>query len=1205
MSEKDKKPVWEELDYEHDAIVEASAGTGKTYALEHIVAHLVDKKGVDIRNLLLVTFTEKAAGELKERIRKMLAGKPAAKQLDEATICTIHSFCQELLREYPFESGMQMASDVVTSDRVLIERAVQSVITGAKFKEMFGGDFANRMKSCVGSDDADALNNALCEALRKVVASGMGVDGWRTKVLNLRLSALDAICRLMPGLAENKDPGEYVLTHTSDGTTLGSRPKDNARYRECFVSLGAWLTNVKDKSNPIENRLKNVVAISTSKMDFKLFKWDGAEYMDVFCKKPGLEPYKQLVDWAISALKGVGWTFDSRVLGMVYTEYLRLKKRSRTMTFNDMVLETSRAVRDAVTDKANPAKQAFLRNIRSRYRIALVDEFQDTDDKQWTIFNSLFSGKVNIIEGSKTKQGCLIVVGDPKQAIYSFRGADIGTYLTARREIITGGGQVLSLEKMYRSTEEMVNAYNKMFGKPKDQKDKPVEGTIGWFDNMQANGEPIEYNKVYFPASEEKPPEDVKDFKYPDSDAAVELLESLPKGTTVTKKACLPLYLENMAEEMLRLHEDEFWKGKMTWSSMCVLVRSHADGSAAQAVLRSKGIPSRIYKEAGLFDSAEAESVLALFDYLTMPRRAGNLAALLLTPFFEVPLSQIEARMSVGDVAFDRLCDRWRTYIAKCEWVKFFESAITDTALGRPHFFVAEGKPRIDGDFMRHRSAIRQIFDLLLVQCGRSRDLTAFADALRTWRRDDANLGEAGSVRDKESEADAVQIMTIHAAKGLERNAVFVAYGFSSVNMPDTPTAERPAEEMEVRRLLYVALTRAKFKLYLPWSKRVASLDSWKTGKKGNPTPLSTFLGQGILYLYGGAETAKTKVKGVDTVPNDATVQKNKQDPQMEGVTSPDLPPTLGMKGWRFKWDSFSSLYHHASPKTEEVEGAKVTNDELQGNDDGGNGGKSDEENGDTKQESLVPKGALSGTVFHEVMERLCENDEAKDEADFKIGEEDDFAKLVEETEDKKSPLLEIVRRRLAANGVVNKVRKEDGETTASTIARMAWNALRTELDFGDKKPFKLCTIPLADRKAEVNFVLDESKLGNVRKEGTGALNGSIDLLIKRDDGYYIVDWKTNALEKYDTTTVDVAMDDAGYHHQYQIYTLAAEKWLGDKTVKGVAYLFVRGGEFDKNPSGVFRLQIKDSDRTQFLDDLNERIGESDKEDEKREEEDR
>jgi len=1200
MSENDKRPAWEELDYKHDAIVEASAGTGKTYALEHIVAHLVDKKGVDIRNLLLVTFTEKAAGELKERIRKMLVGTAAAKQLDEATICTIHSFCQELLREYPFESGMQMASDVVSSDRVLIERAVQSVITGAKFKEIFGEDFANRMKSCVGAADVDALNNALCESLGKVVASGTGVDKWRAKVLNLRLSALDTICKLMPGIVENKNPGEYVLAHTSDGMTLGLRANDNARYRECFASLDNRLASVKDESDAIENRLKDVVAILNSKMDFKLFKWDGVEYKDKFCKKPGLEPYKQLVDWAKSALKGMGWTFDPRVLGMVYTEYLRLKRRSRAMTFDDMVLETSRAVKDAVTDKDNPAKQAFLKNIRSRYRIALVDEFQDTDDKQWTIFNSLFSSKANIIEEAKTKQGCLIVVGDPKQAIYSFRGADIGTYLTARREIKTGGGQILSLEKMYRSTEEMVNAYNKIFDKPKDQGGNP-----GWFDKMQANGEPIEYTKVSFPKSEEKPPEDVKDFKYPDSDAAVELLESLPVGTTVDKKTCLALYLENMTKEMFRLHTDEFWKGKMKWSSMCVLVKSHADGDAAQTVLRSKGIPCRIYKEAGLFDSAEAESVLALFDYLTMPRRAGNLAALLLTPFFEVPLSRIEARMSIGDVAFDRLCDRWRTYIAKYEWVKFFESAINDTALGSPHFVEAEGSSRIDGDFMRHRSAIRQIFDLLLVQCGRSRDLTVFSDALRTWRRNDADLGEAGSVRDKESEADAVQIMTIHAAKGLERNAVFVAYGFSSVNMQNTPKEECPAEEMELRRLLYVALTRAKFKLYLPWSKRVDSLDSWETGKKRSPTPLSTFLGRGILYLHGDAETAKTKVKGVDAVPDDDAGHKKKQGPQIEGTASPDLPPPLGMKGWRFKWDSFSSLYHHAAPKAEEVEGAKVTKDELQGNDDGGNDGKNTEENGGEIKESLVPKGALSGTVFHEVMETLCGNDEDKGEVGFKIGKESNFEKLIEETNGKKSPLLEIVRRKLAANGVANRPGKNPNESTAVSIARMAWNTLRTELDFGDGKPFKLCEIEHKYRKAEVNFVLDESLLFANDINRVGALNGSIDLLVRRDNKYYIIDWKTNALEDYEGTTVKVAMDNAGYHDQYKIYTLAAEKWLGDKAVKGAAYLFVRGGEFGESPSGVYVHTMRDGERAEFATGLVKRLGESDNEDETREEEER
>lgn len=1173
MSESKAKPVWEELNYKHDAIVEASAGTGKTYALEHIVEQLVNN-GIDIRNLLLVTFTEKAAGELRERIRKMLAGKPAAKQLGEATICTIHSFCQELLREYPFESGMQMASDVVSSDRALIERAVQSIMTGLEFKQKYEKTFADEMEELNGVQDTQGLSRAASNRVSAIVQSGLDPKLWWEKRIvgqfaSYRLligQIVDAIKQMTGG----KSPGAYIC----DEIHFPNRQKKNAQAFNDLDDQLSLLNQVQIELEDIHKRgVPTLEKIGGLGVTFGLYDARGEKIIGddgkevKFNKRYPL--YDELKNIAGKASKIEKNTILDCLGEMAYDEYLRLKRRSRTMTFDDMVLETSRAVKDAVADKENPAKQSFLKNIRSRYRIALVDEFQDTDDKQWTIFTSLFSSKVNIIEEAQTKQGCLIVVGDPKQAIYSFRGADIGTYLMARREIQTGGGQVLSLEKMYRSTYEMVESYNKIFDKPKKQGDN-----LGWFDKMEADGEPIEYSKVSFP--KEKPPEDVKDFKYPDSDAAVELLESLPECGPADKKGCLALYLENMAEEMFRLHKDEFWKGKMTWSSMCVLVRSHTDGRTAQEVLRAKGIPCRTYKEAGLFDSAEAESVLALFDYLAMPRRAGNLAALLLTPFFDVPLSRIEARLSVGDVAFDRLCDRWRTYIAKCEWVKFFESAMNDTALGKPHFVIIEGKARIDGDFIRHRSGIRQMFDQLLVKCGRSRDLSAFSDALRSWQRDDAALGEAGSVRNKESEADAVQIMTMHAAKGLESNAVFVAYGFSSVNMSDTPKEERPAEEMELRRLLYVALTRAKYKLYLPWSKRVESLDSWKTGKKGNPTPLSTFLGQGILYLYGDAETAKTKVKGVDAVPDAAAAQKNNKGTQMEGATSPDLPPTLGMKGWRFKWDSFSSLNHHSVAKSAEQ-----------------------------KQKSLVPKGALSGTVFHEVMERLCKNDKAKGEVDFEIGKEDNFDKLIAETEDKKSPLLEIVRRRLAANDVVNQVRKEDGETTASTIARMAWNALRTELDFeddtGDK--FKLWEIPFCDRKAEVNFVLDEKLLFANGTNRVGALNGSIDLLVRRGDKYYIIDWKTNALEKYDTTTVGVAMDDAGYHHQYQIYTLAAEKWLGGEVVRGAAYLFVRGGEFGESPSGVYVHTMKEGERAEFATGLVKRIGESDEIDEENDKE--
>ena len=1193
MNSADQK-VWEDLDYKHDAIIEASAGTGKTFALEHIVKQLVETKVIeDIRNLLLVTFTEKAAGELKERIRKILvdartdACANAVKHLDEATICTIHSFCQELLQEYPFESGMQMTSDVIASDRELIEKAAHTVIVGEEFRVQFGEAFSDEMKKWDGTKDVNGLKNAVAKRVAAIIQSGLEPKTWRDEYTVQCFGEYRQLLReMVDGIKYDnggKAVGEYILDHVHFTNSQG-------RQKEQFENIDDQLENLwrvgLDANDVKETGIRLLGAIGGIGVSFGLYSPDGqkihgADGNDLKFEKQ-FPKYKKLKDLANAAAKIAEITLLDKVGELAHTEFLRLKKQSRTMTFDDMVLEVSRMVKDAVHDVGNAAKQAFLKSLRMRYRIVLVDEFQDTDNKQWDIFRLLFSCKVGKIGGVNPAQGCLIVVGDPKQAIYGFRGADIKTYLKAKQEIETQG-QKFQLKKMFRSTKEMVKAFNTIFK------------ADGWFTDMSANGLPILYTDedgaVSFPEGEA--PEELKNFDY-GNDEPVELLESAPNtASVVDKSTCLPIFLENMALEMIKLHENEFWmkrpdpKDRMNWSSMCVLVRSHADGDAAQRVLRAKGIPCRKYKEAGLFASAESESVLALFDYLVMPRNTGNLAALLLTPFFNVPLSEIETRLENGDRNFDGLCERWRNYISKREWVKFFESAMNNTDLGRPHLG--------DADFIRHRAGIRQIFDQLLTQCGRARELSAFADALRSWRRDDSEAGEDGSVRYKESEGDAVQIMTMHAAKGLEFNAVFIAAGFTGLN-PMIPKEERQDELMGTRRLFYVALTRAKYKLYLPWSRQARGIDFWEKEKKEANPPMGSFLGQGILALY---PNACDKVKGVDELPENHAGAKAAKDQPKNGAGTddcPDLPPQLGMKGWRFKWDSFSSLNHHGAKKVEEVDGTKPKEDENQNATD-------DQNQNEEQKKSLVPKGALSGTVFHEVMEALCKNSEAKGEVDFKIGEVDDFKNLIAETDEKKSPLLELVRRRLSANGVANKKRDEDDETAASVIARMAWNALRTELDFGGNNKFKLCEIPLKDRKAEVNFVLDESNLDGVREEGAGALNGSIDLLVRRDDGYYIVDWKTNALDDYEDATVATAMEEAGYHLQYKIYTLAAEKWLGENAVKGIAYLFVRGGESEDHPSGKFVHPMKEEDRAKFAKAFRVRIDASDKEEADKEKE--
>ena len=1118
--------IWDNLDYNRNAVIEASAGTGKTYTLEHIVKKLVLEKDYDIRSLLLVTFTEKAAGELKERIRKMLEGTDAAKHLDEATICTIHAFCREVLAAYPFESGMMVGGDIGGSDGALCEKAVHNVLVSDEFRGACGDRFEMGMaywattKKPDEADKVDALMLAK-EATKKLgkLVPADGFDKWQMEfeIQKQAQADLAAEIALLPK-EQDCGPGKYVLNHAA-----GLSPAQKAYFTELDKNLRIAL----EERNEPERKLTALEDIAKLKMDFKLKKWDAVRVDVAFCRRDGFAPYERIKTLAPQCVKYLQTELLMDLVRGAYFEFLRLKSRSNTVTFDDLVRETAHLVDVATGPNATDAQKVFLKRMRDHYRLALVDEFQDTDAKQWQIFKKLFADI-----------GHLIVVGDPKQAIYGWRGADLATYMSAKAELLGHDGQFESLKYMYRSTKEMVDDFHIIFSN-------------GWFNGMQAGGAAINYEKVEFPGDDA--PESVKGFRYPDGEKAVELLEA---GNGLTQ------FIENAANEMIRLHKE--WNQYMGWEKMCVLVRSNDDGHLVQQELRKKNVPFRFYHERGFFAAEEAESVLALLDYLSMPRSMGNLSALLLTPLFGFKPEELDKRLEDGDAAFDGLCERWRNYADKRDWIRLFESIMCET------------------EAVVNPAGYRQVFDQLLIDYGRSTTVAELADALRALRSGDAFVGENGSVRNKASEVPAVQIMTMHAAKGLEFNAVFVAAGFSGLSN-DRSMDDRPLQEkaMEVCRLFYVALTRAAFKLYLPWSRNVPD---GGLGKRGSA--LRGYLGDGIRTLCNG---------------DVASWMRDPGEQQLEPVPlpAPDLserPPRRGMKGWRFKWDSFSSLNHHGAKKVEEVEGANPKDDEKQD--------VADNQKEEQKK-SLVPKGALSGTVFHEVMEALCKNSKDKGEVDFAIGKENDFEKLVTETDDKKSPLLELVRRRLAANGVVNQVRKEDGETAASVIARMAWNALRTELDFGGGNKFRLCDdIPLKDRKAEVNFVLDESLLSGVRGEGAGALNGSIDLLVRRDNGYYIVDWKTNSLDNYEKETVKTAMEEAGYHLQYKIYTLAAEKWLGKNAVKGIAYLFVRGGESEDHPSGKFVHPMKsEEDRAEFAEAFRVRIDASDKEEADKEKE--
>ena len=1193
---KDENYVCNNIDYTKDAIIEASAGTGKTYTLQSIVLKLLLEKTIDsVKNLLLVTYTEKAAGELKDKIRTVLEEVDCLpSDFDEVTICTIHSFCRSLLTEYAFENRVPMQVEIGGSDKDLIHRAVRTALQGAEFKARYGASYDAYMKTA-GLTSTDDLVAAAEKELKDRMSSGRSPF------------APDDVCN-----AVCRDLQEAIKTITFDSGGLKVHGGDKDFEPACKI-VGGKIKDIRPEDFlQLFDAVSSLAGVSVKqgnayeKLNPRV-KVDGA-WIHLYEVRPDLRSFAETLKNAREVLSR---QFVSGLAFLAEPEFKRLKEEVSALTFDDLV---NRAY-DVIAKLGE--KSALLEAIRRKYRIALVDEFQDTDGKQWKIFKSIFSDKVNKIDdGPKPKQGALLVVGDPKQAIYSFRGADVGAYLRARREITKDNAAAShSLDTTYRSSPGLVDAFNRIFG-------AKVGADPSWFEGMKEGNGSIDYEKV------NPPPEGTEKFNgidyHSEFGEPVELLESIPGDQPPkppaasnsgygNKARCLPEFLRNAAQEIKRLVALAYAyttvdkdTGKteshpFSYRDMCILVRGHDDADRAREALAAANIPFAIYKEQGIYASAEAETLLALFDFLSVPSRRGRLEALLLTPLFGYSPDQLEARRKQEDRGFSKQLDVWQELVSKKEWSKLFESVMNDTLLAHPS--------KDDSDFDRRWAATRQILDKLLECVGRkAQTIDEFADVLRSWRQDDKRAGEDGALRRKESEADRVQIMTMHVSKGLEYPVVFIAWGFGELAY-QAKDEEKVAAIREEKRLLYVALTRAEYKLYLPWSRwaqhqRLVK-DSATNGKipvsetgigsagsalliqEGNPN--SGFLARGIRALFKSDDAAKAAVMKVSE-----RLQKFESTPK--GASKQDTAPEVGAAASEIKVyeldakalarqkidnDSYSSVHRKAKQSAEPVEGNSKGDEN---HDDAGS---------QNKGKTPLPRNNISGDVFHEIMETLCNNDDSDGKAlGFCTVGKADFGTLVKEAN---SPLLSLIGKVMRKHQLSSQ-KDEKGETTELVLTRMVWRALNVPIDIGGRT-IVLKNIGASNRRAELEFVVNRANvLGDeVASDGGGrgatalpdpqcesTFNGKIDLLV-RPDGLggpvYILDWKTNSLPNYGLDALERSMTKSDYHLQYRFYSQAVRYWLRGAELGGVAYLYVRAGEHSeslKGDTGVFVAKAED-----------------------------
>lgn len=838
------------------ALLEASAGTGKTYVIERLVVEMLLEHEVPIEQVLVVTFTRRAAAEMAGRIRtcieELLEGKGATSQrpnawliddakrgllqralanFDQAPISTIHQFCQRVLDEQEILTGRLPSGGAAAEPPNLYHEAFTQVLrrvagTGSQQdlvmsqwarehdgrKRTWVADLEGLLRKQVGQhlllrplvDDAKlaALQDQLLTALARPLPSAEVFKAARVRSTKVA-QALLAV------------QAHAVAAGLLDASTLARLPGvtwDPRVYQLGFLPAMKALTVEDDSPN-----LRQYLSGST----------------------PVAEPVLSL----LKAVRELYLALPSRTALIVQTLLPDIAKRYEALCVERGVLTYDRLLTE--TDLALEKDQTgHLRaRLQARYRAVLVDEFQDTDPTQWSILRRAFLGA-----GSKTR---LIAVGDPKQAIYSFRGGDLATYTLAR----DGDGAhpgLTPLEPLtsnWRSTAAMVEACNRLFA-------------------LEVDGAPFlgERAKSGLTYRDVKAGQDVGALHFDGQQAAPFGIIPLHIGTVEDARDLLRAAVVQKVKALLERgllvnlpvkKQQKRVTRKVTAADIMVLVDQNRHAQAYVRDLQAAGISAEQYRAAGLMQSPEASQVLELVSALAAPGRSGSMLKAFRTFFFDVPLEELETAGTL--TAEDPRLRQWNALVRAAEqrdWLELF--GLLRESAGLRH------RKSLTVDLERQLLTINAVLDSAhqLARAG-CRDIAALASELQALVEADGEGGESNDddIYPASEGPSAVRVLTTFKAKGLEAPIVFVAHAprgklgdgeFSTFHEPKTrrrliwvgeygmvkPVEELIADELdlEARRYQYVSHTRAQHQLWLPFFLKAGKPDTAQ-GEEGDEPP--------------------------------------------------------------------------------------------------------------------------------------------------------------------------------------------------------------------------------------------------------------------------------------------------------------------------------------------------------------------------------
>ncbi len=927
----------DDIDCGRHALIEASAGTGKTYTIEYLVLRLVRDEGLSIDRILVVTFTEKAAGELKERIRARLnaeylahalpefEGAPNAQDeaenrpnagvrerlraavdgFDNAGIYTIHGFCHMVLSRFGFELGRPLKSEVV-DDAPLVQTLLRRRMRGM-WPTVYGEDLTELLEFSGFPEYDPRLDESRWERrIRRVLLSAAGephtlppapesAERLLADFRELRSQTLAIFRELsqLVGEIDSRNPGasEFAQAFARLNQKSQSRQRKLNRFIEPLLAILGELQRYSDfeadaprddeaaqrTSGESTGSFSATVAAKHFLEEARRAKLDpGTGFRtlsDEHWTKAGdnsaeVCPELSAVVDALERLRaldyrGLSLSLAAASIAGVAREVESYKSERACVSFQDML--------QLVNDALSATEAPLTKLLREQFACAIVDEFQDTDPVQWEIFRRLY-----LDPGA---QGVLYLVGDPKQAIYGFRGADVFAYFAARREMELlardSRAALYRLSTNYRSVPELVQVFNEVFatpaffGAPEASTRGAGEGEL--IDYAPAFESSPEYRKLSIAADET-------------TRRALQLiqLDEAGSGTAAKRK-----YFRFLAREIhalvrsrkLRLSDGGVERA-LDFGDVCILLRTRTDAPLLEDALERMGVPHSFYKKTGLYQSREALELSLVLRAVESPGRLESGYKAALTRFFRKTPEEIDALrradQSPGqseEPAFRGAINVWRELAERRNWPAFFRSLLQSSdALSPPE--PGSNPGTLDAQYDRAVANYEQICEELAENAVRENlDLTGIIEYLEFLRDEATPVREEWDVHRQESEDARVRLMTIHTSKGLEFPIVCLAGGFTrrmahlyesfeyhdehGDRIHDLLLSDeerfRAEEEAEERRLYYVALTRAAVKLYVPYYRPADARAKHSAG------PLARFVRDAIdaAYPAGAADVAE------------------------------------------------------------------------------------------------------------------------------------------------------------------------------------------------------------------------------------------------------------------------------------------------------------------------------------------------------------